>query len=109
MEKLTKSEALKEAFPCAESCKTSISEVLKLLPRWKKEVEAFDALNNRFLAQKGSVEKSKGKYVSKEVQEIFEELCEKGSFIDMLIKREKLATAIRERPGQLISEDGKNH
>lgn len=91
MKKLTRVKALKEVFPTAIEGKDFLRKVWEGLPNLRDKIEAFEKLNDKLITHKESVEKSKGRYVSKEIQELFEEMCEKASDLDMWLKREALA------------------
>jgi hypothetical protein len=92
MEKLTRSRALNKIFPTAIETKKLLQKVWISTPKLRNKIKVFDRLNDKLITYRESVEKSKGEYVSQEVQELFEEVCEKANdLVRSLIKRGSLA------------------
>jgi hypothetical protein len=91
MKKLTRSKALKEILPTAIETQKLLQQVLISTPKLKDKIEAFNKLNDKFITYRESIEESNGEYVSQEIQELFEEVCEKDiDLITSLVKRGSL-------------------
>jgi len=87
-ERITKEELLEKVIPHVAEGKEIILRIWESFPnpRLRREIDVLIVLNDKLLAQKESIEKSE--HVSKEVQNLYEEMLEKLEEVHGLLKKE---------------------